>query len=58
MERHGGCFRCRLVLLLQQPVRTCSWFAYDPNVAIAGYCQLNNPYMLAIQAEPTTYIGK
>jgi hypothetical protein len=42
----------------RDPVTTCSWFAYDPNVAIAGYCQLSNLYMLAIKPEPTTYIAK
>jgi len=39
------------------PAPTCDWFAYDPNIATAGYCHLSDQYMLAVQPEPTTYIG-
>lgn len=39
-------------------VPACSWFAYDPNIAVAGYCTTNDAYYTAIAAEPTTFTAK
>lgn len=40
------------------PTKECAWYAYDAKVANAGYCYVNNQYMMAVSAEPTTYIAK
>jgi hypothetical protein len=39
-------------------VSTCSWFAYDASVPSAGYCTVNDDYMLAVPAAPATWIAK
>lgn len=39
-------------------VPMCSWFAYDSSVPSAGYCKMDDAYILAITAAPTTFIAK
>ena len=36
----------------------CSWYAYDKNVAVAGYCHLNPVYYAVVPQEPTTFVSK
>jgi hypothetical protein len=40
------------------PIKTCSWYAYAPKVASAGYCMVNPFYYLAISTPPTSFIAK
>lgn len=43
----------------QQQVPQCTWFSYDPKVPVAGYCTLDDRFLLSSSLqEPSNFISK
>lgn len=40
------------------PTSWCSWFSYSNTSDTAGYCHTNDNYLLAIPAQPTSWVAK
>lgn len=40
------------------PAKKCAWHALKGKEDGAGYCYVDNEYMAAVSAQPTTYIAK